>query len=233
MATTRPIRAGRAFAFAGRLVDLVLLGVIALGLTAVLFGRALPAVGHPVFVVSGPSMVPALPVGTAVALDAVDPARLQVGDVVSLQTGPDRAVFTHRIIRIVDRDDGRWIETKGDANPHPDPARDSLRSLQGRTPARRGSDHRAVRAESGVAAAVLPVRSARAPGQARPVSDERPTRRATGGDHRRDPGARLPPRRGRGRRAWPGSACPPESDPDRRPARPQNGNASPGPCAGT
>jgi signal peptidase len=122
MATTRPIRAGRPFAVAGRLVDLALLGVIALGLTSVLFGRILPAVGHPVFVVAGPSMVPALPVGTAVALDAVDPSRLEVGDIVTLKSGPQQAVFTHRILRIVDRDDGRWIETKGDANEHVDPS---------------------------------------------------------------------------------------------------------------
>jgi signal peptidase I len=132
MATTRPIRAGRAFAFAGRLVDLVLLGVIALGLTSVLLGRVLPAVGHPVYVVAGPSMVPALPVGAAVALDAVDPATLEVGDIVSLQTGPDRSIFTHRITRIVDREDGRWIETKGDANPHADPSLTPVSAILGR-----------------------------------------------------------------------------------------------------
>jgi signal peptidase len=132
MATTRPIRAGRTFAFAGRLIDVVLLGVIALGLLSVLLGRVLPAIGHPVFVVAGPSMVPALPVGAAVALDAVDPAELQVGDVVSLQTGPDRSVFTHRIIRLVDREDGRWIETKGDANPHADPALTPVSAIIGK-----------------------------------------------------------------------------------------------------
>jgi signal peptidase len=132
MATTRPIRAGRAFAVAGRLVDLVLLGVITLGLTSVLLGRVLPAIGHPVFVVAGPSMVPAVPVGAAVALDAADPATLRVGDVVTLQTGPDRSIFTHRIIRIVDREDGRWIETKGDANPHADPSLTPVASILGR-----------------------------------------------------------------------------------------------------
>jgi signal peptidase I len=132
MATTRPIRAGRGFAFAGRLVDLALLGVIALGLTSVLFGRVLPAAGHPAFVVAGPSMVPALPVGTLVVLDAVDPSRLEVGDIVTLKSGSQQAVFTHRILRVVDREDGRWIETKGDANEHIDPSLTPVSAVLGR-----------------------------------------------------------------------------------------------------
>jgi signal peptidase len=130
--TTRPIRAGRPFAVAGHLVDLALLAVIAVGLTSVLFGRILPAVGHPVYVVSGPSMLPALPVGTAVALDAVAPERLEVGDVVTLTSGPGRAVFTHRIVRLVDREDGRWIETKGDNNEFADPALTPISQVIGR-----------------------------------------------------------------------------------------------------
>lgn len=132
MSTTRQIRAGRPYAVAGRLVDIALLGVIALGLISVLFGRVLPAVGHPVYVVSGPSMLPALPVGSAVALDVVDTDRLEVGDTVTLTSGPGRAVFTHRIVRIVDREDGRWIETKGDNNERPDPSLTPISQVIGR-----------------------------------------------------------------------------------------------------
>ena len=104
------------------LVDLLLLVVVAIGLGGVVLGRVLPALGSPVLVVAGPSMSPAVPVGAAVVLEPVDPAELAVGDVVSLKSGPARAIFTHRIVRLVPRDDGLWLETKGDANDQPDPS---------------------------------------------------------------------------------------------------------------
>jgi signal peptidase I len=39
-----------------------------------------------------------------------------------LRSGPARAVFTHRIVRIAERDGAVWLETKGDANAAPDPS---------------------------------------------------------------------------------------------------------------
>jgi signal peptidase len=39
-----------------------------------------------------------------------------------MRVGPEQAVFTHRIVRVVERADGLWLETKGDANEAPDPA---------------------------------------------------------------------------------------------------------------
>ena len=45
-----------------------------------------------------------------------------MGDVVSVRVGEQQAVFTHRIVRIVPRDDGLWLETKGDANEKADPS---------------------------------------------------------------------------------------------------------------
>jgi signal peptidase len=106
----------------GRLADLVLIVLILIGLSSVVLGRILPALGHPVFVVGGPSMAPTIPVGAAIVDEIVPPAALAVGDVVSLQSGPDRAIFTHRITRLVDRDGEIWIETKGDANASKDPS---------------------------------------------------------------------------------------------------------------
>ena len=103
-------------------VDILLLSVVVIGLAGVALGRILPALGHPVYVVAGPSMEPAIPVGAAVVLASVPSEALRVGDVVSLRSGPSRAVFTHRIVRIVPREDGPWIETRGDANAQPDPA---------------------------------------------------------------------------------------------------------------
>lgn len=132
MAMTRSGDPARALVWLGRLLDVVLLAVIAVGLCSVILGRVLPAIGHPVYVVAGPSMAPAIPVGAAVVLDRIPTARLAVGDVVSLQNGAARAVFTHRIIRIAERDGATWVETQGDANAAPDPAVTPATSIIGR-----------------------------------------------------------------------------------------------------
>jgi signal peptidase len=104
-------------------IDALLLAIIALVLAAIVFARVIPAVsGGTTLVVSGPSMVPAIPLGSAIHAIPTVPERLAVGDVVSLRVGPEQAVFTHRIVRVVPRADGVWLETKGDANSDPDPA---------------------------------------------------------------------------------------------------------------
>jgi len=129
---TRSGDPARPLVWLGRAVDGVLLVVIAIGLCSVLLGRVLPAIGHPVFVVAGPSMTPAIPVGAAVILDQVPTTAVAVGDVVSLQNGASRAVFTHRIIRIAERDGSTWVETQGDANAAPDPSLTPATSILGR-----------------------------------------------------------------------------------------------------
>ncbi len=105
-----------------RLLDGLLLALVVVSLGVLVLGRVLPLTGHPTLVVAGPSMEPSIPIGAAVVLDQVAPADLAVGDVVSLRSGPDRAVFTHRIIRLAERDGGLWLETQGDANATPDPS---------------------------------------------------------------------------------------------------------------
>jgi signal peptidase len=77
-------------------------------------------------------MEPTLPLGAAVVVEPVPPAALAVGDVVSLRSGPGRAVFTHRIVRIAERDGEIWIETKGDANRTPDPSLTPASAVIGR-----------------------------------------------------------------------------------------------------
>lgn len=114
---------GRApLAVISRLVDVALIAIVVVGLSSVVMGRVLPLLGHPLLVVAGPSMEPAIGVGSAVILDVVPSQDLGVGDVVSLRSGPGHAIFTHRIIRIVDRGGERWLETRGDANEAPDPS---------------------------------------------------------------------------------------------------------------
>ncbi len=114
------------------LVDVAVIFVIGVALTGVVLGRVLPALGHPVFVVGGPSMAPVIALGDAIVLDRVDPATLVVGDVVSLRSGPTQAVFTHRIIRIAQSHGEIWIETKGDANAAPDPTITPVSAVIGR-----------------------------------------------------------------------------------------------------
>jgi signal peptidase I len=107
-----------------RFLDLVLLALILTVLASLVVARVVPAItGGPTFVVGGGSMEPTIPIGAVVVDVPVKPADVAVGDIVSLKVGTQHAVFTHRIIRTVVRDDGTlWIETRGDANPSPDPS---------------------------------------------------------------------------------------------------------------
>jgi len=133
MQRERSITGTRSIMALARVVDAAILAIVAIGLTSVVVGRLLPALGYPVYIVAGPSMAPALPVGSAVILEpAPPPASLAVGDVVTLRSGPERAVFTHRIIRVADRDGQTWIETKGDANATADPSITAASAVIGR-----------------------------------------------------------------------------------------------------
>jgi signal peptidase len=105
-----------------RALDGALTVVVGLALFGLFLGRIVPVIGGATFVVAGGSMAPTIPLGAAVIVTPVDGRDLATGDIVSLRSGPERAVFTHRIIRVVDRSDQVWIETKGDANGAADPS---------------------------------------------------------------------------------------------------------------
>jgi signal peptidase len=115
-----------------RAADSLAIVVIGLALGVVALGRLAPALGHPVFVVAGASMAPAIQMGSAIVLEAVEPTDLVVGDVISLRSGPQRAVFTHRIVRVAERGGRVWVETRGDANPAPDPSLTPASAVIGR-----------------------------------------------------------------------------------------------------
>jgi signal peptidase len=102
--------------------DAALVLLVALSLLTIALGRVLPLTGRTTLAVAGGSMEPAIHLGSAIVVEPVDAHSLAVGDVVSLRSGPNRAVFSHRIIRVVDRDGTVWIETKGDANAAADPS---------------------------------------------------------------------------------------------------------------
>jgi len=104
-----------------RIVDIALIALILTVMGVVALGKLVPLTGRQSIVIGGASMEPAIHVGAAVVITPVDPQELAIGDVVSLQVGEARTTFTHRIVDVVDRGDGRWIRTKGDANAEPDP----------------------------------------------------------------------------------------------------------------
>lgn len=108
---------------ARKALDILLVALILFVLATVLVSRVIPAVtGGATFVVGGGSMEPTISLGSVVLVTPTQAADLVVDDVVSLQAGAERAVFTHRIVRIVEREGGIWLETKGDANDQPDPS---------------------------------------------------------------------------------------------------------------
>ena len=105
---------------AGARIVRLLLTVLWLATLVALIGvAAWSHVSKPI-VVAGMSMAPALPVGSLVTLNDVDPDQLRAGDVVSVRAD-NGVLVTHRVVRALDLPSGRHLELRGDANPSPDP----------------------------------------------------------------------------------------------------------------
>ena len=96
----------------------VLIGVVAVGLLAVVVPRVVG--GVPLTILTG-SMEPGLPPGTLVVVRPVDPADIRVGDVVTYQIRPGvPGVISHRVVGVTVGEAGRTFTLKGDANAEPD-----------------------------------------------------------------------------------------------------------------
>lgn len=104
------------------IVDALLAGLAVSVVACLALGRGAPLLGATTLLVAGGSMEPALPLGAAIVTFPAAPRDIEVGEVVAVRTASDAAVFTHRVIRIVDRGGEPWLETMGDANRAPDPA---------------------------------------------------------------------------------------------------------------
>ncbi len=115
-----------------RIVDLALVLLILTVVAALALSKGAPLVGRQSIVIGGGSMEPAIPLGSAIIVRPLDPATLAVGDVVSMRVGPGQAIFTHRVIAVIDRTDGRWVQTRGDANAEPDPTLVPVNAILGR-----------------------------------------------------------------------------------------------------
>jgi signal peptidase len=116
-----------------RLLDALLIALILVVLVGVVLGKLVPLTGRETIVIGGRSMEPTLPLGAAIVNGKVDPATLAAGQIVSLKAGPQNTLYTHRIIAVIDRADGRWVQTKGDANPEEDPTLVPASAIVGRT----------------------------------------------------------------------------------------------------
>ena len=112
------------------LLELAFLALVIGVVTVAGLAHLLPAVDHPVFIIRSGSMVPAIPVGAAVILDAGS-SRVESGDVVTLRLDNGEA-FTHRVTRLVSLGGAAYVETKGDANPNNDPALTPVDHVVGR-----------------------------------------------------------------------------------------------------
>ena len=82
-------------------------------------------------IVSGGSMEPAMPRGSLISPTPVSDVSLSPGTIVTV-AGSNGVLVTHRIIRVLDLADGRFLELRGDANTHADPAFVPASSVMGR-----------------------------------------------------------------------------------------------------
>jgi len=123
---------GRATGIIRRVLDALLLALIVVVLGGVVLGKLVPLTGRQTIVIGGGSMEPAVPLGAAVIIKPVDAGALIVGDIVSLKAGPQNTLYTHRIVAGIDRPDGRWVQTKGDANADQDPTLVHASAIVGR-----------------------------------------------------------------------------------------------------
>jgi signal peptidase I len=115
-------RPGRALA---ALASTLLLAVAAGVVLATLAGWRLQ-------VVESGSMEPTFPVGSLTVVTGIDPADLEVGrSVVFANPNAGGRLVSHRVVRRVERPDGLFFETRGDANPAADPFLVAARDVRG------------------------------------------------------------------------------------------------------
>jgi signal peptidase I len=116
-----------------RFLDVLLIALVIAVLAGILLAKLVPLTGRQTIIVGGASMEPAIGLGAAIVIRPVPAEELAVGDVVTMHAGEKNAIYTHRIIEVVDRPDGRWIRTQGDANASPDPTLIHESAVVGRT----------------------------------------------------------------------------------------------------
>ena len=100
-----------------------------LAVTAAVLGLAAITIGPHLFryqalVVRSGSMSPTIPTGSVVFYRPVEASNVKVGDVIVFaEPGKQDTKVTHRVYAIGNGPDGKYFQTKGDANGGPDPWR--------------------------------------------------------------------------------------------------------------
>ncbi len=87
--------------------------------------KDMPVIGNyePLMVLSG-SMEPQLKVGSVVFITRVDPDQIREGDIITFSSpvdlsrsrSSDQTLTTHRVVSVIEKDQTRFFQTKGDAN---------------------------------------------------------------------------------------------------------------------
>lgn len=114
-----------------RLLDALLLAaVLTVTVTAGVTLLA-PVLGGSALVIGGGSMEPAIDRGALVLSLPAGAEGYAIGDVVTVQQGGSTP-YTHRIVRLAELNGTPYVETKGDANPGPDPAIVPVAAIVGR-----------------------------------------------------------------------------------------------------
>jgi signal peptidase len=108
--------------------------MVVLTATFVAFAVALLplALGWDLAVVRTGSMSPAIPVGSVVAVDDVNPGGIAAGDVIMFRRDGKRLPVTHRVVEVLETAHGPAFRTKGDANEDGDAAPVMSRNVVGK-----------------------------------------------------------------------------------------------------
>jgi len=114
-----------------RLLDAILLAAVLTVTVAAGVTLLAPVLGGRALVIGGGSMEPAIDRGALVLSLPAGAEGYAIGDVVTVQQGGSTP-YTHRIVRLAELNGTPYVETKGDANPGPDPAIVPVAAIVGR-----------------------------------------------------------------------------------------------------
>ena len=91
------------------------IGIVAIAVLGLVFVAMAPRVlGWHFVVVAGGSMEPTIGFGSVAVMENINPASVEVGDIVMYKDPRNGKVVTHRIVKV--SDDGQQLTTRGDAN---------------------------------------------------------------------------------------------------------------------
>lgn len=115
---------------------LALLVVLVVSLMAMKMNNRIPTIfGYSCIRIVSPSMEPSIPTGGYILIKKVDPAQVQVGDIITFYSS-DASINglpnTHRVTQVVEQSGKRTFRTKGDNNSVEDVALVQADSLIGK-----------------------------------------------------------------------------------------------------